>query len=198
MKSWWQYFLSRFKYSGLQRDIILSTAHQSFKMMADMSSCFRLCLTLYTWESTGTVIRKKSCDFLSAFTCLFGCFFLLQQEAESMSRENSVVHLVGVSLSGCQCWWRHADGDRKAGSEGGKKVVSQTMKHWKNTLKYKASLKTTEREGWERDEEGGGWVFSMAQLTVCCDHLLLEALAAGASQFGLNKKRVTFRQSGAC
>lgn len=32
----------------------------------------------------------------------------------------------------------------------------------------------------------------MAHLTVCCDHLLLEALAAGASQFGLNKKRVTF------
>lgn len=74
-----------------------------------------------------------------------------------MSRENSVVHLVGVSLSGCQCWWRHADGEgKKAGSEGGKEVVSETMKRWKNTLKYEAGLKTTEREGWEGDEEGGG------------------------------------------
>lgn len=38
----------------------------------------------------------------------------------------------------------------------GKKKLSETMKRRKNTLKYKASLKTTEREGWEGDEEGGG------------------------------------------
>lgn len=108
-------------------------------------------------KSTGTVIRKKSCDFLSAFTCLFVWFFFTAAGSGEHEQKNSAVHLVGVSLSGCQCWWRHADGERKkAGSEGEKKVVSETIKRRKNTLKYKASLKTTEREGWEGDEEGGG------------------------------------------
>lgn len=46
--------------------------------------------------------------------------------------------------------------ERRQEVKGEKKVVSETMKRWKNTLKYKAGLKTTEREGWEGDEEGGG------------------------------------------